>query len=548
MVSTREAVMRQDLRHADQASEGPPREPMMASNGMVASAHQFASLAGIEMLRRGGNAVDATIAAAAVLTVVESRNGHLGGDSFFLFAGPGTDGVRALNGSGAAPLAASLDDYLAKGGIPDHGIRTVTVPGTVDCWVTASERFGTLPLGDVLAPAIGYARDGVPVTPRLHRLIASDAPVYRRFPDTARVFLPDGEMPAIGSTLRQTDLARSLEEIASSGRQSFYEGDLAERMVAASKRLDGSFTLQDFAEHRTELADPIVTSYRGFEIFEQPPVSQGIVLLIALNILREFDLAELEPGSTALVHLQIEALKLAFEDRRRYLGDPRYVEVPLNMLLSAEHAHELAGQIDPHRAAPVNRQAPQHPDTTSLCAVDGSGLMVSYIHSLYAGSGVVLGDTGVFLNSRLQGFSLDPQSPNCLAPGKRPVHTLNAYLVQRDGETVLVGGTPGAHWQVQTNLQVLCNVFDFGMDLQAAVEAPRFTMGDQLGLDNSTIQIESRLGDDTIEELRGLGHTIELIAAWASGGNVQIVGRDPSTGVYRGVTEVRRTGNCVMGC
>ena len=551
---TREQIMTDDLRyHAVQEGDGgPPRDFLMAQRGMVASAHPFASEAGLEVLRHGGNAVDAAIAAAAVLTTVEPRNGHLGGDTFMLISRPdGRAGhqVVALNGSGAAPAAAAAERYRAAGGFPEDGLLTSTVPGTVACWALAVERYGRRPLAELLEPAAWYAEHGVPVTARLHRLLANDAPTYRKYPDAARVFVPAGRVPAVGDRLRQPDLARSLRRIAAGGGDEFYRGALAAELVAASERQGGLFAPEDFASHRTEEAAPLAVDYRGHTVYEQPPVSQGIIVLLALNILGPFDLRASGQGSAATIHLQIEALKLAFADRLRYLGDPAFVEVPLDMLLSAEHAAEQAAKIDPRRARPFDLPPQRQPDTTYLCVADEAGTMVSYIHSLYTGAGVVLGETGVLMNSRLLGFTLEEGHPNCLAPGKRPIHTLNPWLVHKDGQPVFVGGTPGAHWQVQTNLQILTNLLDFGLDVQRAIEAPRFTIGGQLDapFGEPTVTIESRIDSAVVAELRAMGHRIEVSGPWDSGGAVQLIARDPATGLLRGATEVRRPGCTVAG-
>ena len=544
-----ERIMTMELRHdgADATAPGPPRDVTMARRGMVASAHQFATGAGLEVLRHGGNAVDAAVAAAAVLMVVEPRNGHLGADTFMLLHLADEGRVVALNGSGAAPAAATLDFYRGLGGIPEDGLLSSTVPGTVSCWALALERYGTRSLGEVLEAAIDYAEGGVPVTARLHRLLSLDAPTYRKFPDSARVFLPGGNVPEVGALFRQPGLAESLRRIAVGGRDEFYRGGLAEEMVRSAREQGGLFTLEDFASHRTDEREPLAVEYRGHTVFEQPPVSQGIIVLLALNILGEFDLQGMGHGSSTSIHLMLEALKLAFADRSRYLGDPRQVEIPLAMLLSTDHARAQAQRIDLRRARPQPIPRMVQPDTTSLVTADEAGNLVSYIHSLFSGAGVVLGDTGVLMNSRLLNFDLDEGLPNRLAPGKRPIHTLNAYVVHKDGEAVLVGGTPGAHWQVQTNLQILTNVLAFGFDPQRAIEAPRFTMGDQLNSGNPKVKIESRADERVIEDLRGLGHDVEVIGPWDSGGAVQLIARDPASGMYRGATEVRRPGNTVMG-
>jgi gamma-glutamyltranspeptidase / glutathione hydrolase len=526
---------------------GPPRDVVMAQRGIVASANVYASEAGLDAIRRGGNAVDAAVAAAAVLCVVEPRNGHLGGDTFMQIGLADKKRVVAINGSGAAPAAATLERYRAMGGIPEFGLLASTVPGTVSAWALALERFGSKSFAELLEPAIWYAERGVPVTKRLRRIIENEAPFYAQNPDAARVFLPGGDLPAVGTLLPQPGLAASLRRIAEGGRDAFYHGDLAAEMVAASDRYGGLFAREDFAAHRGEELKPLAIDYRGYTVHEQPPVSQGLIVLLALNILAQFDLAGMAPGSAEVIHLQLEALKLAFADRLRYLGDPWFVEVPLAMLLSEKHAREQAARIDRRRASPQPLPANIQPDTTSMVLADGDGNMVSYIHSLFSGARVILGETGVLMNSRLLGFTLDAGDPNCLAPGKRPVHTLNTYVVSKAGEPWLVGGTPGAHWQVQTNLQLLVNLLDFGMGLQGAIEAPRFTVGDQLETGDPTVKIEARIGEQTVAALRAMGHPVEVIGAWDSGGAVQLIARDAASGLLRGATEARRPGNTVVG-
>jgi gamma-glutamyltranspeptidase/glutathione hydrolase len=547
MTQTREQVMTSELRSEVARQAGPPRDLTMGRHGMAASVNQLVSQAAADVLRRGGNAVDAAIAGAAVLMVVEPRNGHLGGDTFMLFHDPRRGRVVALNGSGSAPARATPEHYRAIGGIPEDGPLTSTVPGTLACWGHASARYGTMALAELLAPAIAHAEDGIPVTARLHHMLTLDAPTYRRYSDSAAVFLPGGEVPAIGTIWRQPGLAATLRRVAEHGVEDFYRGETARELVAYSEEHGGLFSLDDLALHETEELAPLSIGYRGCEVFEQPLVSQGILVLLALNILKQFDLQRHGPGTPETLHLEIEALKLAFEDQVTHLGDPRFVDVPVEWLLSEEHAREQAARIDMGRASERLAPAAAHPDTTYMCTADADGSMVSYIHSLFAGAGVVMGATGALMNSRLQGFNLQDGHPNCLAPGKRPLHTLNTYLVRRDGEPVLVGGTPGAHWQVQTNLQMLVNVLDFGMDVQEAIEAPRYTMGDQLTPGDLTVRIEARVGDDAIAGLRDRGHRVEVAGPWDAAGAVQLIARDPATGVYRGATEPRRAGSTVLG-
>jgi gamma-glutamyltranspeptidase/glutathione hydrolase len=526
---------------------GPPRSVAMGRRGMVGSAHPLVSQTGIDVMRHGGNAVDAAVAAGAMLMLVEPRNGHLGGDAFVQISLPGETGHRvvAVNGSGAAPHAATLERYRAMGGLPDDGPWASTVPGVVSAWALLLERYGSRPLAELLQPAIDYAESGVPVTDRLHQLLATDAQFYRHFPEAEQVFTPGGVAPPAGSLFRQPRLARSLRRIAEGGRDVFYTGALAEDMVRFSQQHDGPFAPEDFAEHTTDAPEPIHTTFLGYTVYEQPPVSQGIIVLLALNILEQLGLDSLEPGSVDALHLQIEATKLAFEDRLTFLGDPRWTELPIDWLLSQEHAREQAARVNRRFARPQPQPLVVQPDTTFMALADEQGTMVAYIHSLFSGSGVVLGDTGVLLNNRLRGFNLEPGHPNCLAPGKRPIHTLNTYVVHKDGEPVLVGGTPGAHWQVQTNLQVLSNVLAWGLDLQEAVEAPRHLMGESSRTGSTRVRVESRVGEAVIDGLAELGHDIEPMGPWAAGAAVQVIGRDPTNGVYRGATEVRRL-NCTM--
>jgi gamma-glutamyltranspeptidase/glutathione hydrolase len=529
------------------AAGGPPRDLAMAQRGMAASVHPFVSDTAIEVMRSGGNAIDAAVAAAAMLMVVEPRNGHLGGDTFMLYHHGPSGNAIALNGSGAAPRAATADYYRTLGGFPEDGLLTSTVPGTLHCWMTALKQHGTRKLADLLQPAIWYAEQGVPVNNRLHRMLSLDAPTWLKFPDTARALLPDGAVPPVGGTLRQPQLANTLRRIVRDGPDDFYRGGLAREMVEHGQALGGLFSEEDLAAHTTEITEPLRIDYRGYTVFEQPPVSQGIIVLLALNILKQFDLQQYGAGSPEVIHLQIEALKLAFADRFRHLGDPRVVDIPLAELLSDEHAARQAARIDLHAVRQHGLAPPSHPDTTYMCVADADGTMVSYIHSLFSGSGVTLGDTGVLMNSRLLGFTLDEGDPNCLAPGKRPIHTLNNYLVERDGRPILVGGTPGAHWQVQTNLQMLVNALEFGMDPQTAIEAPRFIIGDQLSVGDPQVKLESRYGEATINALRSLGHQVEVTGPWGSAGSVQMIARNPDTGLLSGATEVRRAGTSVLG-
>jgi len=516
---------------------------------MVATVHPLATQAGMRLLRAGGNAVDAAVAAGAVLTVVDGHSGQLGGDLFLLvyLAAPGT--VIALNGSGAAPLAARREDYVAHGGIPMHGLHASTIPGLVDGWEQALTRFGTQPFSTVLADAIELAEEGFPITQRTARVLAAASEVIKRFPTTQRVFAPGENLLTAGDRLVQRDLAESLRAIARDGAATFYRGDLAERILKFANEQGVALSARDFSEHRSLQLEPVMTQYREVTVYEQPPVSQGLVLLLALNTLEHFDLGAFGAGTAEAIHLQIEAHKLAVGDRLAYLGDPRFVRVPLAELLSKDHARSRAQQIDQRRAREVLTPAGELSDTSYLCVVDGAGNAVSYIHSLMSnlGSGQVIGDTGILFNNRLRGFSLDEDSPNVLAPGKRPVHSLNSYLAVDGSGRRILGGTPGLYWQVQTNLQILCNLIDFGMELQDAVDAPRWLMGPASALEQIDVGVEERLIKGTVEGLRGKGHPVAVQGPWSSGGAVQVIRTDPARHLLEGATDPRPGTATILG-
>ena len=523
----------------------PPRDPVYGRLGVASTAHPLVSLVALDVVRRGGSAVDAAIAGGAMLMVVEPRNGHPGGD-VFMQVDAGDGDVVAINGSGAAPAQATLERYQKLGAIPVHGLLSAAVPGVVAGWKEAHARWGKVTLKDLLAPAIAAAREGIPVTPRFRKLLESDAPVYAQYPASARVFLPGGKVPEIGATFAQPLLARTLERLAANGLDDFYRGSLAEELVDFSHRSGGLFESGDFSEHRSEVRKPVSIRYRGLEVTEQPPVTQGITVLLALRILERFELARYAHDSPERIHLLAEAYALAYQERLQRLGDPRFVTVDEEAFLSDALADRLAGRIDLHRTLGIGVNGAEHPDTT-FAAYAAGPMTVAYIHSLYSGSGVVMGDTGALMNSRLRNFSLDPASPNVLAPRKRPVHTLNTWLIRLDGTTIFAGGTPGAQWQVQTNLQIITNLIDYDMGVIDAQSAPRFTIGNQLADPDRTIKLESRAGAHVFEGLAQRGHPVEAIGPWDAGAAVQLVARNPQTGMLRGATEVRRPGCTVLG-
>lgn len=519
----------------------PPHEAVAGLRGVASTAHPCATQAAIAILAQGGSAVDAAIAAGAVLTVVSPWAGQLGGDCFFQVSE--ADGaLGAVNGSGAAPAAATLEHYQAVGQIPSSGWLASSVPGMVDGWRAAHARWGKLPWATLFEAAIAYAGDGIVVTPSIHERIAGQAALWSGFPETARIFLPGGAAPPIGSVLRQPDLAASLTLIATEGADAFYRGRIAAAIAEASERGGGLFAYDDLANHATPEPEPLRLDYRGATITVQAPVTQGLIVLLALGALGELDLAATGPASAEKVHLQVEAIKQGFADRVDHLGDPAFIDVPVEQLLSAEAHRRRAGNINPARRSNILSAIPAHADTTSLVTADGDGQVVAYIHSLYAGSGVVVSGTGVMMNNRLLGFSLEPDSPNVLAPGKRPVHTLNTVLVHRDGEVIAVC-TPGANLQVQHNLQVVTNLLDFGMELQAAVDAPRWSMGDQMTIGDDVLHIEARFGEATIDGLRERGHQVAVEQAWAVGGGIQVARVDRNQGTLWAARDPRRASN-----
>lgn len=528
------------------ASPWPAQEPRRAPNAMVATVNPLATAAAIQVLRQGGNALDAAVAAGAVLTVVEPWSGQLGGDAFILVCDGRTGKVTAVNGSGAAPHRATPELYQRLGDMPNRGWLAATVPGVVDAWQVALERFGTRSLSAMLEPAVEYADHGFPLTTRQCRSIEELTPVINAFPETAALFLPFGHPPRPGYLLKQPALARTLRGIQEHGAADFYQGEIASRLVSASEKAGGLFTLRDFSEHGTVVDDPLQTTYRGWTVVEQPPVSQGVIVLLALAILEQFDLPHLQSETADMIHLQVEAHKLALADRLAQLGDPRFQPMRIADLLSSAHARRQAQRLDRGHAGQIAAHALGPPDTTYLCVVDKDRNIASYIQSLYGGNGVLAGDTGILLNNRMACFTLEADSPNRVAPGKRPIHTLNSWLLFRDGGPRFAGGTPGAFWQVQTNLQVICQLIDYGADVQAALDAPRWTMGPQTSWSNTALKLEARFGDDVLQELQARGHEAQMVGAWAAGGSVQVIGLQPD-GSLIGAGDPRPGTSSVIG-
>ena len=538
---------------AAEAARIKQRPEAFGTRGMVASAHPAAAIIGIGVMQRGGNAFDAAIAVAAAEGVLLPMKCGLGGDAFVLAHDARKRETMAFNGSGVAGAGATQDYYASRGFkmMPLEGLHSVSVPGAVSVYEAIWRRYCTRPWAELWAPAISLARDGLAITDYISNRISDRADALGRYRYSAAQFLPNGRVPAPGERWSSPSLARSLELVARGGAETFYRGELARQMLEFLAAEGAPFTADDFARQQAVTYAPIATDYRGYTVYETAPPSQGFLLLEQLNIIEGFDLAKLAPFSAERIHLLLEAKKLAFADRNRYAGDPAFVEWPLERLISKAHAEKRRAEIDPHRVRPLEGVvAEEHSGDTSYFAVaDGDGNALSFIHSLSNsfGSAVVAGETGITLNNRAgRGFSLDPNHPNVIAPGKRTMHTLNAYQVFREGEPWLVGGTPGGDQQTQWNTQVISNLIDHGMALQDIVDAPRwygFPGTDPATLDRApVVKIDQRISEATRAALAQMGHTVEGTAPWSGGGAVQLIQFDRSRGVLRGASDSRPGG------
>ena len=514
------------------------RPTIRAANGSVASGHPLATSAGLAALRDGGSAVDAAIAAAAVCAVTKPSATSIGGDVFALVYDARRRETIAYNGSGAAPRA--LDsDALRASGYPKRGAVMATVPGCVAAWSDMIEAHGRMGLDRALAPAIGYAEEGFPVSALLNRAIANDAELLAADPECARIYMPRGRAPRPGEILQQSDLADSLREIAQGGAEAFYRGSLGARFAEGVAH-GGAISIDDLAVHRTDNPEPLAVEYRGLRILGQPPVSQGFVFMEELAIAGGLDLARLGWGSAELVHTMAEIKKLAFADRDAYAGDPRVVDFDARRLFDdgflASRRKAIGGRAA-DRAESGQLAVPAH--TTYLCVADRDGNAVSMIESVFSGFGAatIVPGTGILLNDRLRGFSLDPASPNSLAPGKRPIHTLNTVVVLDGSVPRFIYGTPGTHAQVQTNFQLAAALIDMGIDVQEAIEAPRW-----FHVNGRTLKLEARFPDDVRRSLAGKGHEIELLREWDPlTGGAQAIEVEPS-GTFAAGADPRREG------
>jgi len=526
------------------------RSMVISRNGIVAAESPLAAEAGVRILEQGGNAVDAAIATNAMMGVVEPMMNGMGGDLFAIVYDAKANKLYGLNASGWAPKGLTIE-YLQKQGIrsmPQQGVNAITVPGAVDGWQKLADKFGRKKLADDLAAAIRAAQDGFPVPEWTAAYWAGSAD-YLRTDDTAtKTYLPNDRPPKVGEVFRNADLAWSLEQVAEHGRDAFYKGEIAAKILNAMKRHGGPMVAADLAEFSSEFVEPISTTYRDWTVYELPPNVQGLAALEMLNIMETFPLGQKDWGfaSTNALHAMIEAKKLAYADLLKYIGDPRKHKLPVPTLLSKDWAAQRAKQIDSDQAncEAAAGETPAGNDTTYLTVVDREGNMVSLIQSNYElfGSGIVAPGTGFALHDRGGLFSLDPASPNALAGRNRPLHTIIPAFAQQ-GDTRVAFGIMGGWNQSQAHAQFIADLVDFKMNIQAALEAPRFSKHTFGGCD---VMMENRIPQKVRDELAAKGHKIQLKGMFSSDvGGGQAVMRDFVTGVNYGASDPRKDGQAV---
>ena len=529
------------------------RSEVIATHGMAATSQPLATQVALDILKAGGSAVDAAIAANATLGLMEPTGSGIGGDLFAIVWDAEKGELAGLNASGRSPQSLSLEHFREHGlsGVPYLGPLPVSVPGAVDGWFELHERYGQLPMEDVLAPAIRYAREGFPVSELIAHLWDLNAETRKDFPGFAETFLPGGEAPDKGDIFRNPRLAATYGKIATGGRDAFYKGDIARQIDAYMAEHGGFLAYEDLARHESEWVEPLSTNYRGFDVYELPPNTQGIAALQMLNILEGFDLRGMGFGSADYVHTFVETKKLVYEDRAKYYADPDFYDAPLEALLAKSYADRRRELIDPARAAqayPAGAAALESGDTIYLTVADKDGNMVSLIQSNYGGmgSGMTPGDLGFCLQNRGALFSLEEGHPNVFEPGKRPFHTIIPAFVMKDGKPHMAFGVMGGSMQPQGHVQILVNMIDFGMNLQEAGDAPRIRHSgssqptDEVMTGGGTVYLESGYSEAVREELRDRGHDIATEAT--TYGGYQAIRRDHEQGVYYGASESRKDG------
>lgn len=521
----------------------PGRSPIRATEGAAATSQPLATLTAIETLRSGGNAVDAAVAAAAVLAVVEPESTGIGGDGFMLYAPGGGSKVIAFNGSGHSPQAAHIDWYRERGfeAIPQFGPHSVSVPGLVDAWARIVEDHGTRGLDELLQPAIHYAEEGFVVHDRVAFDWSEVAERLAQDRNAARILLPQGRSPRAGERFRQPELAATLKAIAAKGRDGFYLGPVAEDIVDYLRSLGGLHTLDDFAAVNGSYVEPVRGHYRGVDVYQMPPNNQGLTALLMLHILSGFDFSGLAPFEAERFHLMIEAGRLAYRDRDALIADPDHVHVPVDVLLSMDYADRLRAEIDPKRA--MTKLVPpllQPADTIYLTVVDRDRNAVSLINSVYFsfGSGLVAPKSGVWLQNRGASFRLDPKHPNAIAPRKRPMHTIMPGMALRDGRAMMPYGVMGGDFQPFGHVHLLTNMIDFGLDPQAALDGPRVFP------DQGMVEVERGVDPKTVKGLEKKGHRCIVPDAPHGGGQAILI--DWEAGTLTAGSDPRKDG-CALG-
>ncbi len=525
------------------------RSMVISDRGIIATSQTLASQAGAQILARGGSAIDAAIAANATLAVVEPMMCGLGGDLFAIYWDAKTGKLTGINASGWAPQALTIEFLHSIGHdkMPDQGIQSVTVPGAVDGWAKLHGRFGKLPWAELFQPAIYYAEHGYPVTELIQADWHNTTAKLSKDENARRIFLHNGAAPKVGDVFRDPQMAAAFRLIAADGEAAFYRGPIARAILKTSARLGGKMTAADLADFSAEWVQPVSTDYRGWRVYEMPPNSQGIAALEMLNIFSQFPLPQYFSRSTDELHIQIEAQKLAYADLHRYVADPKFSKVPVDGLLSMGYARERARLIDPKKArceAPPGNPIPAAGDTIYLSAVDAEGNVVSLIESLYSsfGSGVVVDDYGFALQNRGGLFTLDAQHPNVLAPRKRPFHTIIPGFMEK-GNVHIGFGIMGGFNQAQAHAQFVSNLVDQEMNIQEALEAPRFTKLTAGGCD---LNIENRVAGDVIDALAARGHKLRMLADYSQTvGGGQAVVRDSAAKINYGASDPRKDGAAV---
>jgi gamma-glutamyltranspeptidase/glutathione hydrolase len=527
------------------------RSEVFAEHGMAATSHPLATQVALQVLRDGGSAVDAAIAANATLGLMEPTGNGIGGDLFAIVWDPKTRKLHGLNASGRSPKSLSLE-YLQQQGktIPPRGPLPVSVPGTVDGWFELHGKFGKLPIARDLQPAIDYAREGHPVHEIIANAWARSVPVLSKFPGFTEQFTIKGRAPAKGEVWKNPNLANTLGKIAAGGRDAFYKGDIARTIAAYIKQQGGFLSYEDLAAHTSEWVEPVSTRYRGYDVWELPPNSQGIAALQMLNILEGYDLRKMGFGSADYLHVLTEAKKVAFEDRAKYYADPEFVKMPVRELVSKKYADSRRKLIDMNKAAKrydAGNVALREGDTIYLTTADKDGMMVSLIQSNYRGmgSGMAPPGLGFILQDRGELFSLIAGQNNTYAPGKRPFQTIIPAFITKDGKPWLSFGVMGGDMQPQGHVQIVVNLIDFGMNLQEAGDAPRmYHTGSseptgEIMTDGGVLNLEAGIAPEVLRELMNRGHAISSTAAGAYGG-YQAIRRE--NGIYAGATESRKDG------